>query len=653
MTAFIVPVMLIVFLGLFSYRMAASEIKKQAVISAETLVRGQGEYLSLLASSIRNVSDQIITNSDISRYFSNIDKGLMGSEAFSLSNTINKSLNSIIIGNDNIRSITIIGRTKAISTDSNIDAKLLSEIDTTRVYQLAAEAEGSPVWVGRAEFMPESTLICARVLKNNLQNDVAGLMLIDIKPEIIQGLLDNLRLGERSSPHLIIDGVDLGDGYLVENSYYQRILSAGDFFGSDIIAHNGNNHLIVYSKPMDNSFILATMLPLKDLLSGSYSILVITLAIMILAVAVSVCTAVTISRNMAATIKIISHSAEQAARGDLTTIPTTKRRDELGKLTVSIGIMIEKMRELIGWTAISARNVAETSVELSVSTKDIVVLSENITKTMDEIATGAGQQALDAENGYNKVMVLADKIRDVRDNAMHMNDMSVKTMELTDLGQSAIKNLESKTKQTNSIVQDILNDINALDNQSKIIGQIIKVITKISDQTNLLALNAAIEASKAGKTGYGFSVLADEIRKLAEQTKMSAQEIFGIMNVVRKQTQETVRKARLTEEILASQNVALHKAITSFNSVSEALQDFVTRLMNVLEMIGQIDTYKSEVINSIQNISSVTEQTAAATQAVNSSVDLQLSKLQMLLTEAEKLKDGSQKLNEVIKKFKV
>lgn len=148
MTAFIVPVMLIVFLGLFSYRMAASEIKKQAVISAETLVRGQGEYLSLLASSIRNVSDQIITNSDISRYFSNIDKGLMGSEAFSLSNTINKSLNSIIIGNDNIRSITIIGRTKAISTDSNIDAKLLSEIDTTRVYQLAAEAEGSPVWVG-------------------------------------------------------------------------------------------------------------------------------------------------------------------------------------------------------------------------------------------------------------------------------------------------------------------------------------------------------------------------------------------------------------------------------------------------------------------------------------------------------------------------
>lgn len=145
---------------------------------------------------------------------------------------------------------------------------------------------------------------------------------------------------------------------------------------------------------------------------------------------------------------------------------------------------------------------------------------------------------------------------------MHMNDMSVKTMELMDLGQSAIKNLESKTKQTNSIVQDILNDINALDNQSKIIGQIIKVITKISDQTNLLALNAAIEASKAGKTGYGFSVLADEIRKLAEQTKMSAQEIFGIMNVVRKQTQETVRKARLTEEILASQNVALHKAIT-------------------------------------------------------------------------------------------
>lgn len=75
--------------------------------------------------------------------------------------------------------------------------------------------------------------------------------------------------------------------------------------------------------------------------------------------------------------------------------------------------------------------------------------------------------------------------------------------------------------------------------------------------------------------------------------------------------------------------------------------------MNVLEMIGQIDTYKSEVINSIQNISSVTEQTAAATQAVNSSVDLQLSKLQMLLTEAEKLKDGSQKLNEAIKKFKV
>ena len=154
---------------------------------------------------------------------------------------------------------------------------------------------------------------------------------------------------------------------------------------------------------------------------------------------------------------------------------------------------------------------------------------------------------------------------------------------------------------------------------------------------------------QSGKTGYGFSVL-DEI-KLLNRPKCQHRNI-RIMNVVRSRHRDC-QKARLTEEILASQNVALHKAITSFNSVSEALQDFVTRLMNVLEMIGQIDTYKSEVINSIQNISSVTEQTAAATQAVNSSVDLQLSKLQMLLTEAEKLKDGSQKLNEAIKKFKV
>jgi methyl-accepting chemotaxis protein len=195
--------------------------------------------------------------------------------------------------------------------------------------------------------------------------------------------------------------------------------------------------------------------------------------------------------------------------------------------------------------------------------------------------------------------------------------------------------------------------IQELNDNSRSIGQIVKVIGNIANQTNLLSLNAAIEAARAGAMGKGFAVVADEVRKLAEKSVTAANEISAIIKDTQGKTARTVEQAAATESILISQNHAVQNTIQIFERISESMGLFSRQVDQIRASIANMESNKEKAVFSIQNISAVSQQTAASSEEVAASAQEQLAGIELLTGKVQELKSTADALKENISKFKL
>jgi methyl-accepting chemotaxis protein len=241
----------------------------------------------------------------------------------------------------------------------------------------------------------------------------------------------------------------------------------------------------------------------------------------------------------------------------------------------------------------------------------------------------------------------------VSDATINIEKLSKQTAVLTQQGLSSVEELETKTLEATNNTKQIFTDIEALDANSKSIGKIVNVINSIADQTNLLALNAAIEAARAGESGRGFAVVADEVRKLAEQSMSATREISAIIKNIQDQIGKTVHRFIASEEIMKAQNETVNNTIQAFKSIAEAMEILSIQLEKIKNDANEMNAFKAEAIASIQNISAVSEETAASTQETNASAEEQLVNVEQLAGFAEELGEYAKRMNDSISAFKI
>ena len=330
-----------------------------------------------------------------------------------------------------------------------------------------------------------------------------------------------------------------------------------------------------------------------------------------------------------------------------------KGTDEFSVLGKSTNGMIGNVKELIEKTKGVSLKVDESVDTVSNNAKQLLEGTKDITKAIQEIEHGIVQQAEDSEECIRQMDNLSDKINSVSKNSDKIARIADDTNLIVDKGMMSIDELKGNASRTVEITGNVIMEINNLKQSSMAIGSIIMAINEIAEQTNLLSLNASIEAARAGDAGRGFAVVADEIRKLADQSVECVNEIRKIVEDINDKTNDTVAIAKRAEDVVEIQGHSIETAKKVFNQIQSQFDELLGSLNEITEGINIIADAKTQTLDSIQNISAVSQQTAAASEEVTETANRQLEQVEKLNLAAENLNNNSSDLSQAIGVFTV
>ncbi|WP_168198190.1 methyl-accepting chemotaxis protein [Crassaminicella thermophila] len=344
---------------------------------------------------------------------------------------------------------------------------------------------------------------------------------------------------------------------------------------------------------------------------------------------------------------------EEASDGDLTVISNIKSNNEIGKLSESFNKMIKGMKKLIERISEMSKSIDESSELLAETTEESAAAIDEVARTIAEVANGANEQAKDIELGVDAASDLSQEIEKMSVQIKESKKYADQVYHINNKGIEAMKLLEDKTFESNEASKQVEKVVNDLSEKTKTIDHIVETIMSISEQTNLLALNAAIEAARAGDAGRGFAVVAEEVRKLAEGTGESSNNVREIITTIQNDVRFAQEAMQTSKIVVEEQNKAIQHTQETFKHIAKAVETIVDKINSMVYSVESISISKDKVMSVIQNVSNVSEETAASSQQVSASTEEQTASIEQLSSLAEELEQMVKELDETIKVFKL
>lgn len=342
-----------------------------------------------------------------------------------------------------------------------------------------------------------------------------------------------------------------------------------------------------------------------------------------------------------------------AEEGDLTVQCEIKGNDETTQLCISFNHMLTNINKLLGNAKAVIAYTLDNSSILKESTKQSVETIQQLTYTMNEISTGNMHQAEDTQNSIEAMASLSNSIKKVLINVENILKSNQAVRQQVNITKEDMLLLNDSMGASITISKNISKSINELSILSKNIESIMDLVENISEESSLLALNASIEAARVGEVGKGFAVVANEVRKLADQSKDSANNVKGALNAIYHKTQETVGLVEESSTIFDKQNAILNQASDAFFRVFETLKSVDYEVDEINKQANNMDILKANMVEKVDNIAAVIEESAASTQEVCALSEDQKKTTESLYELSDILASTMVSLKESIESFKL
>ncbi|MBP2242078.1 methyl-accepting chemotaxis protein [Cytobacillus eiseniae] len=425
----------------------------------------------------------------------------------------------------------------------------------------------------------------------------------------------------------------------------------------DVISKNGPplvngvldtaEELIDYQTKMLNQDREKTILVIKE----SQHLLII---LSVLAVVVGGTLSIIISRQISNPVKRMAITAEMIAAGDLTQNKIqVKTKDEIASLAQAFNEMTSNLRQVIQNINASAEQVAAASEELYETTEQASQAIEHIASSIQEVASGAEVQVTSSKENAIAMEGISIGTQKISESTSSVRDSVREATSLSSQGNESIHQAVLQMETIEKVVENTTLAIQHLNERSLEIGTIIEVITSIANQTNLLALNAAIEAARAGEHGKGFTVVAEEVRQLAEQSKNSADQIVKLIheiqvdtNIVNKNMDENIKEVALGKSVINTTGEA-------FGKISNAVEKVNAQTQEVAGTAEQISANTQQVSASVEQLTYIAKEASDKSQSVAAASEEQLASIEEISASSESLSQLAQELQGIVAKFKI